>query len=38
MSSSAPAEVLALELCPVTDLQPYHRNPRRGDAPLLLEG
>ena len=31
MSSSTPAEVLALELCPVADLQPYHRNPRRGD-------
>ena len=31
MSSSTPAEVLALELCPVADLWPYHRNPRRGD-------
>lgn len=31
MSSSTPAEVLTLELCPVADLQPYHRNPRRGD-------
>lgn len=31
MSSSTPAEVLALELCPVADLRPYHRNPRRGD-------
>ena len=31
MSSSTPAEVLTLELCPVADLRPYHRNPRRGD-------
>ena len=31
MSSSTPAEVLALEMCPVADLRPYHRNPRRGD-------
>ena len=35
MSSSTPAEVLALELCPVADLRPYHRNPRRGDTTVL---
>ena len=33
MSSSTPAEVLTLELCPVADLRPL-----RNGTPLLLEG
>ena len=50
MSSSTPAEVLALELCLVADLRPYvdttvlrwqlrtGGTPLRNGTPLLLEG